>query len=252
MKQLFLSALLLLVPFSIQNIKAAETNEVTPETSVVEQNLATTEISNSYSRIERKVRNAAVRVATGMGHGSGTIIKYKDMVLVLTAHHVADGSLGQHYLIQTETEQQIGILIYTDPQNDIAILYPTQEFQDAKPMKWKIREEIAPVGSSITYSGHPSWHNLLSFRGQVAGYELIPDKGQQIILQTYGYFGSSGSGVYDTDGYLVGILWGIDLQREGVHENIVWVSPIQNLNMKLALDPLCRGIGASDQPKACK
>ena len=79
-------------------------------------------------------------------------------------------------------------------------------------MKWKIREEIAPVGSSITYSGHPSWHNLLSFRGQVAGYELIPDKGQQIILQTYGYFGSSGSGVYDTDGYLVGILWGIDLE----------------------------------------
>jgi S1-C subfamily serine protease len=172
------------------------------------------------------------------------------MVLILTAHHVADGDVGQAYLITTEAEQQLGVLIYSDPLNDIALIYPTQDFVFAKPMKWKAKDTISVTGLPITYSGYPSWHSLLSFRGNIAGYELLPGKGQQIILQTYGYFGSSGSVVYDADGYIVGILWGIDVQRDGVHENIVWVSPIQNLNIKLALEPLCVGLG--EVPKACR
>ena len=239
---------MLLSPLNTQKLNAAQVSD--NQTSVTEQSLSTTQINNRYSSIEKKVRNAAVKVATSRGHGSGTLIKFKDMVLVLTARHVADGRLGQDYLLQTESEQRSGVLIYSDPLNDIAIIYPTRSFENAKPMKWKVRDTIAKVGENITYSGYPSWHNLLSFRGQTAGYELLPGKGQQIILQTYGYFGSSGSGIYDTEGNLVGILWAIDSQREGVHENIVWVSPIQNLDIKLALDPLCRGM--ANKPKACR
>ena len=53
-----------------------------------------------------------------------------------------------------------------------------------------------------------------------------------------------------TDGYLIGILWGVDVQRDGVHKNIVWVSPIQNLDMKLAIKELC--IALEDEPRACR
>ena len=243
-KHLLLSALMLFAPVSIQNTKAANVQTLEYNQSV------TTQINNSYSHMEKKVRNAAVKVATHTGHGSGTLVKYKDMILVLTAHHVADGRLGEQYLIQTETEQSLGILIYTDPLNDIAIIYPLKEFRYAKPMKWKTSSTIGEVATDITYSGYPSWHSLLSFRGQIAGYELIPDKGQQIILQTYGYFGSSGSGVYDNKGNLVGILWAVDIQREGIHENIVWVTPIQKLDLRLAIRPLCLGMG--NEPKACR
>ena len=90
----------------------------------------------------------------------------------------------------------------------------------------------------------------MTYRGRVAGYEVHPHAGTQIMLNTYGWFGCSGSLIYDGDGRAVGILWGVDVQRDGVHENIVWVSPIQNLNIKLALRPLCIGMG--DQPKACR
>ena len=41
----------------------------------------------------------------------------------------------------------------------------------------KVSKKIAPVGHDITYSGYPSWHNLMSFRGHVAGYEVIPEAG---------------------------------------------------------------------------
>ena len=55
--------------------------------------------------MEKKVRNAAVKVVTSGGHGSGTVVDYKDVTLVLTAKHVADGHIGMEYLISTENEQ---------------------------------------------------------------------------------------------------------------------------------------------------
>ncbi len=241
MKHLLLSALLLLMPASAQVVNSEP---------IVKKNNQTTQIDSSYSYVERAVRKAAVRVNTLRGHGSGGLIKYKDMVLVLTAQHVADGPLGSTYLIGSDNEDLTGVLIYSDPLNDIAVIYLAKEFRYAKPMKWKTKKLLTPVGISITYSGYPSWHSLLSFRGSVAGYELLPHKGQQIILQTYGYYGSSGSVIYDSDSNIVGILWGVDTLREGVHENIVWVAPIQNLNIRLALEPLCKGLG--NKPKACR
>ena len=239
MKHLLLSAMLLLMPAQAQ----------TTENNAVNKN-KTTQIDSSYSHVERAVRKAAVKVNTPRGHGSGGLIKYKDMNLVLTAQHVANGPLGSTYLIGSESEEQLGILIYSDPLNDIAIVYLAEEFRYAKPMRWRTKNLLTSVGTSITYSGYPSWHSLLSFRGSVACYELLPHKGQQIILQTYGYFGSSGSVIYDTDYNIVGVLWGIDTQSEGVHENIVWVAPIQNLNIDLAIKPLCNGLG--NEPRACK
>jgi len=236
MKHLLLFILLLMAPAKAQN----NTN----------QNSAITQIHSSYSHVEKAVRNAAVKVKTRDGHGSGGLIKYKDMTLVITAQHVADGSLGEAYLVASEAEERLSVLIYSDPLNDIALLYLAEDFRYAKPMRWKTKQLLAPIATQITYSGYPSWHSLLSFRGSVAGYELIPHRGQQIILQTYGYFGSSGSVIYDSDYNIIGVLWGVDVQRDGVHENIVWVSPIQNLNMPLALEPLCTGL--SDKPRACK
>lgn len=238
MKNLLLAVMLLVFPAKAQD----KTN--------INENTAVTQIHSSYSYVEKAVRKAAVKVVTREGHGSGGLVKYKDMTLVMTAQHVADGALGQPYLVATENEQRMTILIYSDPLNDIALLYLAEDFRYAKPMRWKTKNSITPVATDITYSGYPSWHSLLSFRGSVAGYELIPHRGEQIILQTYGYFGSSGSVIYDSDYNIVGILWGVDVQRDGVHENIVWVAPIQKLNLNLALRPLCVGLG--NKPKACR
>ena len=241
MKHLLLAAILFILPAQAQT-----TSETTAESTANK----TTQIHTSYTMVEKAVRNAAVKVATPRGHGSGGLIKYKDMTLVLTAQHVADGALGTTYLLKTESETKAGVLIHADPLNDIALIYVLSQFEDAKPLRWRTKDTIADVGEEITYSGYPASHSLLSFRGSIAGYELIPGRGQQIILQTYGYFGSSGSVVYDEDYNIVGVLWGVDVQRDGVHENIVWVSPIQNLNIRLALRPLCMGI--VDKPRACR
>ncbi|HIO73277.1 MAG TPA: serine protease [Flavobacteriales bacterium] len=188
---------------------------------------------------ERQVRQAAVKVNKPLGHGSGSLIKYKDLQLVLTAQHIADGELGERYLLYHGSATRIGLLLYSDEQHDLAILLVAQPFETEHALKYSPRETIPEIGSLITYSGFPAAHSLMTYRGRVAGYETFSTGDIQILLHTFGYFGCSGSVIYDEHGDIVGILWGIDRGQESSLEDMIWVSPIQNLNLDLALRGFC-------------
>ena len=213
-------------------------------------------MDSSMSGVEKKVREAAVRVTVPFsgGHGSGSYIQYKDLHLVITAQHVARGTLGTSYLLSHRDESHLGILIYADPINDIAILYVGNHFKFIKPIKFNPRSDVALPGTEIIYSGFPSDHKLMSFTGRVSGHENGPGIGQHIILQTYGWFGCSGSSIYDHSGRLVGILYGVDVEYYPdiqVQENMIWVVPINKLNIQKAIKPFCNGYQGKE-PKACK
>ena len=214
----------------------------------------TISINDSLTRVEKKVRDSAVKITDGYGHGSGSIIKYHDLQLVLTAQHVASGYIGAQYLVINGNTVATGVLVYADPLHDIAVLWlPEGNDLDGRGLKYNPRAELSPIGGEITYSGHPSWLSLMTYRGYVAGIETLPGAGPQLMLNTYGWFGCSGSVIYDTNGEIVGILWGVDIERRPdlqVQENMIWVSPIQNLDMKLATKELC--IALEDEPRACR
>ena len=214
----------------------------------------TVSIEEGLDKNEKKVREAAVKITDGYGHGSGSIVKYYDMQLVLTAQHVASGRIGSEYLVINGNTLEKAILVYADPLHDIAVLWMRPGNQlEGRGLKYNPREELSPIGGEITYSGHPSWHSLMTYRGYVAGVETLAGQGPQLMLNTYGWFGCSGSVIYDTDGQIVGILWGVDIEKYPdlqVQENMIWVSPIQNLDMKLAIKELC--IALEDEPKACR
>jgi hypothetical protein len=59
----------------------------------------TISIEDGLDRNERRVREAAVKIADGHGHGSGGIVQYYDLQLVLTAQHVASGRIGSDYYV---------------------------------------------------------------------------------------------------------------------------------------------------------
>ena len=209
-------------------------------------------VSKALSLTEKRVRGAAVKVVTSTGHGSGTVIQYKDLTLVLTAKHVTDGRIGQTYLISKDVEQRMGTLIYQSRQHDIAVLLVPSGFHTIKGMPWKPTDDYS-IGTDIVYSGHPSWHKLMSFDGRISGYEKLDGAGTQLIVNTYGWFGCSGSGVYNKKGELIGILFGIDVQYTygtQVQENMIWVAPIKNINIKDSLNAFCRG--TINNYKACR
>lgn len=216
------------------------------------------QVNSLMSSVEKSVREAAVRVVvpfTG-GHGSGSYVKYKDVHLVITAQHVTDGPIGSTYLLVHKEETHIGTLVYSDPQNDIAVLFVQNAFKTIEPMKYNPLDKIADVGTEIYYSGFPSHHKLMSFTGRVAGYENTDGSspGKEIILQTYGWFGCSGSIIYDKKGRQVGVLYGVDVEHwpySQVQENLIWVAPITRLNIDRAISPVCLG-WRGKLPKACK
>jgi len=215
-------------------------------------------VESSTSVVEKDVRQAAVRVTVPLtgGHGSGSYIKHKDVHLVITAQHVADGSIGTPYMVHHKHESHIATLIYSDELNDIAVLYVGNPFDSIKPLKFNPIKHTAEVGTEIFYSGYPSRHKLMSFVGRVAGHENkkeIPG-GKEILLQTYGWFGCSGSVIYDTSGRQIGILYGVDVEYYPdiqVQENMIWVVPINRLKIEKALSEFCRDYPGK-RPKACK
>ena len=208
----------------------------------------------SMSNVEKNVRQASVKVSRfDGGHGSGSIIDYKGMHLVLTAQHVASDDIGTLYYVENNTESLLGVLIYADEMNDFALLYLPTKFIEGKPMKYSPLDTVLEVGKQVLYSAYPSEHQLLSFRGRVAGYESLKGRGTQIILHTYGWFGCSGSVIYDPKGNIVGVLWGIDMEHypeTQAIEDIIWVSPIKNFNIQESLSVICDVI--EENSKACR
>tara|TARA_R110002110_G_scaffold75225_3_gene198929 strand:+ start:364 stop:1098 length:735 start_codon:yes stop_codon:yes gene_type:complete len=208
--------------------------------------------------IEKKARDAAVRVTVPFvgGHGSGSYIEYKGVHMVITAQHVVNGPLGTTYAVSHKEESHLGILIYSDKENDIGILYIGNPFRLIEPMEFDPVEGVAPVGAEVFYSGYPSHHKLMSFTGRVAGFETVPGPrtGKHIILQTYGWFGCSGSVIYNLKGQQVGVLYGVDVEYYPdiqVQENMIWVVPISEIKIDKALGAFCREYQGKT-PKACK
>tara|TARA_Y100001970_G_C14163957_1_gene820181 strand:+ start:143 stop:874 length:732 start_codon:yes stop_codon:yes gene_type:complete len=214
----------------------------------------TISIENGLDRNERRVREAAVKITDGYGHGSGGIVQYYDMQLILTAQHVANGLIGSDYYVMNGSTMERAILVYSDPVHDIAVLWLREGNQlEGRGLRFSPTSEMSAIGTGITYSGHPSWHSLMTYRGYIAGLEHLDGRGPQLMIDTYGWFGCSGSVIYNTGGDIIGILWGVDVERRPdlqVQENMIWVSPIQNLDMSLAINELC--IALEQEPRACR
>ena len=231
-------------------LSSANANEVIK--APYEGDNRTLPISSRISKIERDIRDAAVKVKrfNQGGHGSGSLIQYKDLQLVITAQHVANAIVGTQYIIQHDGQQRAGILIYSNKAHDIALLWVRRPWVDGAAIEWNPSDQIAAVGTPITYSGFPASHSLMSYRGRVAGHEIMPDGSTNILLHTYGYFGCSGSVIYNNDKEIIGVLWGIDSGRGAPIESMIWVSPIQHLNLEAALRGICYTL--SNEPRACK
>jgi len=173
-------------------------------------------------------RKAAVKVSDGKGHGSGSLVKFNDKYLVLTAYHVVDGKLGDRYDINSpDGETRSGILVYKDEDRDIAFLL-THKFKTRIAADYKPTQIIPNVGCDILYSGFPSDYDLITAKGKVMGYQKNSHGENIIIAQIFGWFGSSGSAVYNEEGIVVGIISGIGSEHKpmpSILENVIWITP---------------------------
>jgi len=223
--------LFLLVPTS--SFSQSQENRVSTDTQNQYENL-------SLTRVEQRSRDAAVKVKTLFGYGSGTYTTIAGSRVVLTAAHVVDGE-NTVEILGRAGETVPGRVVYRDAPNDFAVI-SVPEMQTRSPMEFKIARRFSGdniIGRRVCYTGFPNHHDLLTIRGSIAGNER-----GYVILQTYAWMGASGSGVFDTSGNYVGTLVAVDLGRyrgmSQIVESVVWVVPIQNIDMAAVRSALRR------------
>jgi len=184
----------------------------------------------NLSITEQRARSAAVKVRSLLspGHGSGTyVIAYDRRVVVTAAHVVRSESVMA--IDGRDGESVVGKVVFVDERNDIAYLV-VPELKTRTAIRYRPQKSYDErlIGTHITYTGFPSHHDLLTIRGYISSLEH-----EMVVTNMFGWFGSSGSGVFDQRGRLVGIVSGIDVGNIGIRiplDSIVWVAPVSQLD----------------------
>jgi len=213
-------------PLSFSDFSAPSRESLPSTENIVESAEDALELFDAanLSFAESQSRSAAVRVVRPFekGHGSGTYMKMHGRYVVITAAHVA-GSYTTMLIEGREGERVLGSVVYNDPEADLAvILVPTLETRSPIPFRPK-KNATNLIGAKINYTGFPGRHDLLTIRGHVASLEH-----DMIVTNMFGWFGASGSGVFDQQGRFLGVVSGIDVGHWTVRiplDSIVWVAP---------------------------
>jgi len=200
-------------------------------------------ISNDLSSAEHRVvelsRHSILQVLTtsekrsGFSKMSGTYITHGDRFYVITAAHGVHGEC-EYFFVATGDENIYDCIRYIliDQAVDYAIIeieeIPERQpvkLADVRPSNREWRQETAVLNETF-YTGFPNGLGPLTFRGSVAG---MSDE-NYILLHSYAWPGSSGSGVFSYDGNLIGIIIALNVGWTGagydVLEDLVIVTPL--------------------------
>jgi hypothetical protein len=189
----------------------------------------------NLSITEQRARSAAVKVRSLLqgGHGSGTyMIAHGRRVVATAAHVVRNESVMA--IDGRDGETVVGQVVFADHNIDLAfIVVPEMETRTAVRYRPQRRYDERLVGTTLTYTGFPSHHDLLTIRGYIAAVEK-----EHLVTNMFGWFGSSGSGVFDQHGRYMGCVSGIDVGTIGFGmriplESIVWVAPASKLDHEM-------------------
>lgn len=253
-------------PVSVSTLPGAETAVLITETPLfdpvpkVSEGLATKENVSigPMSLVERAARKATVKVLVpGGGYGTGTYYVYKGFHLILTASHVVDSvGVKEYEILTSEDERAPANVVYFNSDLDAAWLILSNPLKTREALSFRPAMARPSVGDAVYYTGYPAQHEMLSLRGYIAGFEKDDPLGdtENYILNAYGWMGCSGSSVFNRHGSVLGVLWGVDVRAPWgypqVVENITWVGPAKDIDMRVLLDGACkakRGNAVCDQ-----
>jgi S1-C subfamily serine protease len=159
-----------------------------------------------------------------VGHGSGNLFYYFSDFFVVTSSHVIDHN-SEHMIEEQNGNTLACKIIYNDIGNDIAILKPYGEFSVTKPSPYLVNMQKDLKAKELYYSGNPGELDHIAIRGWVADSDH-----RRVILQSFGWPGSSGSVVFDSAGRVVGVVTAIPVAHNFYEGDTMPLSQIVLVN----------------------
>ena len=194
------------------------------------------------SKAVKQSRRSAVRVMSISPDGeyvssaSGTYIKFKNGHYVLTVSH---GLVGEC----EGTKIVVGVSFYdcvqfavVDYYTDYAII-EVEQMPDRKPVmvpgsipRDRMWGKHTSLMRKVFYTGYPNGMGPLTFDGSIVGF----DSDRYVYIHSFAWSGSSGSGVFNDSGKLIGYILAINVGVSeyglDVLEDVVIVVPLLNIN----------------------
>lgn len=191
---------------------------------------------------ERNEGNSYVlKIETPYLSGQGVIYSYKgENAYILTVGHMM---LGMN--IGTECDVTFGVsgdtkkatLLYLSENADIAILQAAKDdFKRAKPAAFEVfRYDALKEGDTVRFLCYEEGMDVEATEGTVTDIWIyLDDFGiNMMLVEAETHSGMSGCGVYDAEGYLVGILCGSS--EDGTEAAILPLSIIRSEIMQAGL-----------------
>jgi len=190
----------------IQNILKTELEKVQEEIKVLEEKLKIKSIKQKPSYQELK--DVTVRIIGKkpeqllMWTGTGIVIKITDdYTYILTNKHVAQKN-ALLYIVEKEKEYKAKVIKHAEKE-DLALIRIYGKITNKKVIKG-IADKIEPQNKVYSVGMYLSKKYIYT-EGTMAGL----NKDNQFIMNLPSAFGCSGSGVFNKDGELVGLIFGI-------------------------------------------
>jgi len=168
---------------------------------------------------------------------TGTYFTYSNRHYVLTVAHAIVGPCENLLVIYFENSATCIEYTSVDVTADYAII-EIDEMPDRLPIRAPQTLQLKKYPKILDktyYTGYPNSSGPLTFSGTVAGFT---DDGL-ILVQSYAWTGSSGSGVFDYKGNLIGIVMALDVGATqygiDVLEDILIVVPVSEIDWPTAL-----------------
>lgn len=209
--------------------------------ATVEAPLALPDSLERSEQVFRKVSPSIVVVRTGSGQGSGVVVSNG---MVATNQHVVSGS--SQYFVEYAGMKYSASIAYRDPEYDLCALYVPGLPAPVSPM---VTFKSLRVGQRVYAIGAPRGLDLSITDGVVSG---IRGYGSFPFIQTNAPIspGSSGGGLFDTSGRLVGITTGSLQGGQAINiaivADLVSLLPTRSRNNQESMSPVTNPQTAKD------
>ena len=197
-----------------------------------------TSLSAGESLAVVRSRQSAVQVMSldlndgGISGSSGTYVKYKGKYFILTTSHGVGDACALTQIIADDVLYDCVAYVLRDPQTDYIIIQINKipgrrpvELPAQAPRRQEWSRDISTQTTTF-YTGFPNEGGPYTFDGKIVGYK----EREAIFVDSYGWSGSSGSGVFTDNGNLIGYVMALEVGEtyfgRQVLENFIWVVPL--------------------------